>query len=50
MWVWVHVCVCGCPREVGRRDMFSAVIICIMDFFVFFVLFSFCPLCLLSSI
>ena len=32
MCVGVGVFGCGCPGEVSERDMFSTVIICIMDF------------------
>ena len=34
----------GCLGELGKRDMFSAVIICITDFFKQ----SFCPVCLFN--
>ena len=33
MWVWVGVDVCGCLGELGKRDIFSDMIICITDIF-----------------
>lgn len=49
MWVGVGVGVgvggCECPGEVGKSDMFSAVMIRIMDLFIFNLY-----ACLLSTI
>ena len=39
MGVGVYIYMCGCLGEVGRRDMFSAVIICMMDLFIFNIYF-----------
>ena len=59
MWVWVCACVRACVRacvcvsgKVGQRDMFSAVIFCIMDLIflkssmsVYYYQFKCCSLC-----
>ena len=56
MCVCGGVYACGCLREVGKRDMVTIVIICIMDLVflvclvVVFGVCFFSPVCLLSFI